>query len=91
MADLPLRRLAVTLATVLSIHDLAKTYGGVKPRAVFAGVSLELEPGDYVAVMGESGQRQVDAAQPDRRARPRRCGERSSSTASRSQRSTTTR
>jgi len=52
---LPLRRVAVTLATVLSIRGLAKTYGGVKPRAVFAGVSLELEPGDYVAVMGESG------------------------------------
>jgi putative ABC transport system ATP-binding protein len=55
MADLPLRRVAVTLATVLSIRGLAKTYGGVKPRAVFAGVSLELEPGDFVAVMGESG------------------------------------
>ena len=52
---MPLRRVAVTLATVLSIRGLAKTYGGVKPRAVFAGVSLELEPGDYVAVMGESG------------------------------------
>ncbi len=48
-------RAAVTLDTVLSIRALAKTYPGVKPRTVFAGVSLELKPGEYVAVMGESG------------------------------------
>jgi putative ABC transport system ATP-binding protein len=40
---------------VLSIRGLAKSYPGPRPRAVFAGVDLELAPGEYVAVRGESG------------------------------------
>jgi putative ABC transport system ATP-binding protein len=40
---------------VLSIRQLAKTYAGPRQRTVLAGVDLELGPGDYVAVMGESG------------------------------------
>src|SRR5258708_33736825 len=40
---------------MLSVHGLSKRYGGPRPRIVFAEVDLELEPGDYVAVMGESG------------------------------------
>jgi energy-coupling factor transporter ATP-binding protein EcfA2 len=40
---------------VLSIRQLAKTYAGPRQRTVLAGVDLELAPGDYVAVMGESG------------------------------------
>jgi putative ABC transport system ATP-binding protein len=40
---------------MLVVHGLTKSYAGPRPRAVFAGVDLELSPGDYVAVMGESG------------------------------------
>jgi len=40
---------------VLSIRQLAKTYSGPRQRTVLSGVDLDLAPGDYVAVMGESG------------------------------------
>ena len=40
---------------MLSIRQLAKTYAGPRQRTVLAGIDLELAPGDYVAVMGESG------------------------------------
>ncbi len=40
---------------MLSIRQLAKTYAGPRQRTVLSGVDLELGPGDYVAVMGESG------------------------------------
>ena len=40
---------------MLSIRNLARTYAGPQRRAVLAGIDLELVPGDYVAVMGESG------------------------------------
>jgi putative ABC transport system ATP-binding protein len=40
---------------VLSIRGLAKSYPGPRPRAVFAGVDLDLTAGEYVAVRGESG------------------------------------
>jgi putative ABC transport system ATP-binding protein len=40
---------------VLSIRQLAKTYAGPRQRTVLTGIDLELVPGDYVAVMGESG------------------------------------
>jgi putative ABC transport system ATP-binding protein len=40
---------------MLSVHGLTKRYGGPRPRTVFTDVDLELEAGDYVAVMGESG------------------------------------
>jgi len=46
---------AITLGGVLSIRQLAKTYAGPRQRTVLAGIDLELAPGDYVAVMGESG------------------------------------
>jgi putative ABC transport system ATP-binding protein len=45
----------ITLAVVLSIRALTKTYAGPRGRTVLAGVDLDLGPGDYVAVMGESG------------------------------------
>ncbi len=40
---------------VLTVRNLSKAYAGPRPRTVFAGVDLELAPGEYVAVMGESG------------------------------------
>ena len=40
---------------MLSIRELAKTYAGPRQRTVLTGIDLELVPGDYVAVMGESG------------------------------------
>jgi putative ABC transport system ATP-binding protein len=40
---------------VLSIRQLAKTYAGPRKRTVLTGIDLELAPGEYVAVMGESG------------------------------------
>ena len=40
---------------MLSIRALAKRYAAPSERTVLAGVDLELERGDYVAIMGESG------------------------------------
>jgi putative ABC transport system ATP-binding protein len=40
---------------VLSIRQLSKTYAGPRQRTVLRGIDLTLAPGDYVAVMGESG------------------------------------
>ena len=40
---------------MLSIRQLAKTYAGPRQRTVLTGIDLELAPGAYVAVMGESG------------------------------------
>jgi len=40
---------------MLAVRGLAKSYAGPRPRTVFTGVELEIRPGEYVAVMGESG------------------------------------
>ena len=40
---------------MLSVKGLTKRYGGPRPRTVFTHVDLELQAGEYVAVMGESG------------------------------------
>ena len=40
---------------MLDVRGLGKSFAGPRPRTVFTGVDLSLLPGDYVAVMGESG------------------------------------
>jgi putative ABC transport system ATP-binding protein len=40
---------------MLTVRDLGKSFAGPRPRTVFTGVDLDLAPGEYVAVMGESG------------------------------------
>ena len=40
---------------MLVLRDLRKSFSGPRPRTVFAGVDLDLMPGEYVAIMGESG------------------------------------
>ena len=40
---------------MLSIRGLAKSFAGLRPRAVFRGVDLDVESGAFIAVMGESG------------------------------------
>jgi len=40
---------------MLAIRNLTKAYGGPAGRRVLDGVSLTLHPGEYVAIMGESG------------------------------------
>jgi putative ABC transport system ATP-binding protein len=40
---------------MLAVRGLTKAYAGPRARTVFTDVDLDLDPGDYVAVMGESG------------------------------------
>ena len=40
---------------MLNLSQLHKTYQGPAPRAILEDVSLELAPGDYIAIIGESG------------------------------------
>jgi len=40
---------------VLAVTGLVKSYGGARARTVLRGIDLQLERGNYVAVMGESG------------------------------------
>jgi putative ABC transport system ATP-binding protein len=43
------------MGAVLAIHNLGKSYGGVRPREVLRDITLELARGEYVAIVGESG------------------------------------
>jgi putative ABC transport system ATP-binding protein len=40
---------------VLSVRNLSKSFSGPRAKTVLKDISFDLEPGDYVAVMGESG------------------------------------
>lgn len=40
---------------MLNLSHLHKTYQGPAPRPILQDVSLELAPGDYIAIIGESG------------------------------------
>ncbi|HZM43681.1 MAG TPA: ABC transporter ATP-binding protein [Burkholderiales bacterium] len=40
---------------MLAIRNLSKSYGGARPRLVLRDVTLDVGPGEYVALMGESG------------------------------------
>jgi putative ABC transport system ATP-binding protein len=40
---------------ILSLRNVSKAYAGPRTRRVLENVSLDLAPGEYVAVMGESG------------------------------------
>ena len=69
--------------TVVAAERVVKTYGeGRAARRVLDGASLHVQAGEVVAILGRSGHRQVDAAAPDRRARPAGRGRRSRSRAS---------
>ncbi len=40
---------------MLSVRNLSKSFSGPRSKSVLRDISFELEAGDYVAVMGESG------------------------------------
>ena len=41
--------------TVISINNISKVYEGPPPVKALDGVSLEVEEGDFVAIVGQSG------------------------------------
>src|SRR5512137_2897001 len=40
---------------MLELHDVSRAFGGPAGRRVLDGVSLTVAPGEYVAIVGESG------------------------------------
>ncbi len=40
---------------MISLRDVSKSFAGLRPLAVLRGLSLNVGPGEFVAVMGESG------------------------------------
>lgn len=40
---------------MLVVDNVAKSFGRAPARHVFSNVSLQLEPGEYIAIMGDSG------------------------------------
>jgi putative ABC transport system ATP-binding protein len=40
---------------MLVVRNLSKSYGGARPRAVLRDISLDVQHGEYIAIMGESG------------------------------------
>jgi len=40
---------------MLEVHDISKTYGGAGGRRVLDRIDLTVRPGEYVAIVGESG------------------------------------
>ena len=41
--------------TVISINNISKVYEGPPPVRALDGVSLDVEEGDFVAIVGQSG------------------------------------
>lgn len=44
-----------TLEPLIRLENIGKTYGGEVPIEVLKGVSLDIHPGEFVAIMGASG------------------------------------
>jgi len=40
---------------MLDVRSITKSYGGASGRRVLDGVALAVQPGEYVAIVGESG------------------------------------
>jgi putative ABC transport system ATP-binding protein len=49
------RAQCVVASAVLTIRGLAKSFGGTRPREVLRSISLDVQRGEYVAIVGESG------------------------------------
>lgn len=41
--------------SVLTLHDVNKTYHGAQPLHVLKGINLDIRRGEFVSIMGASG------------------------------------
>lgn len=46
---------ALCAISMLKITEISKSYGGARPRELLRRISIEVAPGEYVAIRGESG------------------------------------